>query len=72
MDVAEPRVAEIDAKECVWCSDVARLTVRRWMNEEQVWRFVCALQISLIEVPLALQLEWSDASPALVEMKVSA
>jgi len=63
MNVAEPRVAEIDAEECVWCSDVAHLAGGRWMNERQVWRFASAEQISLIEVPLALQLEWkSDVS----------
>ena len=42
MNVAEPRVAEFDAEECVWCSDVARLTVSRLTNEEQVWRFPCS------------------------------
>ena len=42
MNVAEPRVAEIDAEECVRCSDVAHLAVGRWMNEEQNWRFACA------------------------------
>ena len=42
MIVAEPRVAEIDAEESVRCSDFARLAVSRWMNEEQVLRFVFA------------------------------
>ena len=63
MNVAEPRVAEIDAEECVRCSDVAHLAVGRWMNEGEIWRFASAWQISLNEVPLALQLEWkSDVS----------
>ena len=62
MAPAEPRVAEIDAEQCVRRSDVARLTVSRRMNQEQVWRFVCAQQISVIEVPPALQLARSDAS----------
>jgi hypothetical protein len=76
MDVAEPRVAEIDAEDCVWCSYVDRLTVECWMNEEQGWRFACAQLISLL--PLASQLERRDVSvgcwdyQALVEMKVSA
>ena len=60
--MAESRVAEIDAEECVWCSDVGHLAVDRWMNEEQGWRFACAWPMPLIEVSLALQLEWSDAS----------
>ena len=42
MNVAEPRVAEIDAGKCVRCSDVAHLAVGRWMNEEQIWRFAGA------------------------------
>jgi hypothetical protein len=61
-NLAEPRVAEIDAEECVWCSDVVRLTAFRLVNEEQVWRFACAAQIFLIEMSPALRQEWSDAS----------
>jgi len=76
--VGPPHVAQIDVTGCGWCSDVARLTAIRPMNEEQVERFAGVAQIFLSEMSQALRQESSDASAgcwdwlALVEMKVPA